>query len=190
MIYGKRTRLRAINQEDLPLFVEWLNDPEVIQGLIHYQPFSLDDERDWYESMRKRPQEERPLMLDIKIDNSWKPIGDLGFFGIDWRIRSAEFGIVIGLKEYWDQGYGTEAMRLMLNHGFKTLNLNRIYLQVYENNLRAIRVYEKTGFRQEGQLRQAHFQDGSYMDVILMSILRSDWDQSDEKRGTGGTYAC
>ena len=77
----------------------------------------------------------------------------------------------------------------MLNHGFKTLNLNRIYLRVYENNLRAIRVYEKTGFRQEGQLRQAHFQDGSYMDVILMGILRSDWDQSDEKRGVGGTYA-
>jgi len=188
MIFGKRVRLRALNQEDLPLFVEWLNDPEVVRGLTHYQPFSLEDEKDWYEGMRKMPQEERPLMVDVRIDTKWKPIGDLGLFGIDWRIRSAEFGIVIGEKAYWDQGYGTEAMELILKHGFETLNLNRIYLRVYEDNLRAIRVYKKTGFKQEGNLRQAHFQDGSYMDVILMSILRSDWDQSDVKRRMGDTH--
>jgi RimJ/RimL family protein N-acetyltransferase len=66
-------------------------------------------------------------------------------------------------------------MRLMLQHGFDTLNLNRIFLRVYSNNLRAIRCYEKAGFVQEGCMRQAHYQDGNYLDILLMSVLHSEW---------------
>ncbi len=66
-------------------------------------------------------------------------------------------------------------MRLLLKHGFDTLNLNRIYLRVFSNNVRAIRCYEKAGFVQEGRFRQAHYQDGEYWDVLVMSVLRSEW---------------
>jgi RimJ/RimL family protein N-acetyltransferase len=177
MIYGERIRLRAITRDDLPHFVEWLNDPEVTQGLMHYLPFSMEDEETWYESMRKGPKEEHPLMIDICSEEGWEPIGDCGLFGIDWRIRQAEFGIVIGAKQHWDKGYGTEALELMIQHGFHTLNLNRISLRVYENNPRAIRSYEKAGLSIEGRLRQGHYDDGQYFDVILMSILRSEWQE-------------
>ncbi len=68
-------------------------------------------------------------------------------------------------------------MRLLLQHGFDTLNLNRVYLRVYANNLRAIRCYEKTGFVLEGRMRQAQYQNGEYLDILLMSVLRSEWDQ-------------
>jgi RimJ/RimL family protein N-acetyltransferase len=182
MIYGKRIRLRALNKDDLPLFVTWLNDPEVTSGLMHYLPFSIEDEIAWFDGMRKKPLEERPLMIEVNIDQDWLPIGDLGIFDIDWRIRSAELGIVIGNKEYWNKGYGTEAIGVILEHGFQTLNLNRICLKVYKTNLRAIRAYEKAGFKHEGKLRQGHFQDGQYVDVILMSILKSEWRDSSNRK--------
>ncbi len=178
MIYGERIRLRAITQNDLPLFVEWLNDPEVTQGLMHFIPFSKEDEEDWFEGMRKRPREEHPLVIDICSEEGWESIGNCGLFGIDWRIRQAEFGIVIGAKQYWNQGYGTEALQLIIQHGFETLNLNRIFLRVYENNPRAVRSYEKSGLSVEGRLRQGHYDNAKYIDVILMSILRSEWQEN------------
>jgi len=178
MIYGERIRLRAIKRADLPLFVDWLNDPEVIQGLMLYHPFSIEDEEAWFDEMRKKPLEERPLVIEILTEEGWEAIGNCGIFKINWRIRQTEFGIVIGAKKYWDKGYGTEALRLITRHGFDTLNLNRIFLRVYENNPRAIRAYEKVGFVHEGRLRQGEFQNGKYIDVFLMSILRSDWQES------------
>lgn len=82
---------------------------------------------------------------------------------------------MIGEKDYWDQGYGTEAMQLILHHGFNTLNLNSITLRVYENNPRAIRSYEKTGFVLDGRIRQSQFADGKYLDTLFMSVLREEW---------------
>ncbi len=176
MIYGERIRLRAMTREDLPLFVDWLNDPEVIQGLMHYQPISIEDEERWFEGMLQTPLDEHPLMIEIPSETrGWEPIGNCSLMKIDWRIRQAEFGIVIGAKQHWNKGYGTEALRLLLRHGFGTLNLNRVYLRVYENNPRAIRAYEKAGLQVEGRLRQGHYYQGQYVDVILMSILRSEW---------------
>jgi len=175
MIYGADIRLRAIEKVDLPIFVGWLNDPEVRQGLMIYLPLSLAKEDQWFEEMLKRPQEEHPLVIEIKEQDEWIPIGNCGIFDIDWRVRSAEVGIVIGEKDYWNQGYGTQAMRLLLKHGIKTLNLNRIFLKVFNNNPRAVRTYEKAGFAQEGCMRQAHYHDGQYFDMILMSVLRQDW---------------
>jgi len=178
MIFGERIRLRAITRADLPLFVEWLNDPEVTQGLMHYLPFSLDDEEDWFNTMRKAPREEHPLIIEVLTETGWEPIGDCGLFGINWRTREAEFGIVIGAKPYWNKGYGTEALKAIIKYGFETLNLNRIALRVYANNPRAIRAYEKAGLSHEGKLRQGHYQDGNYVDVFLMSVLRSEWENS------------
>jgi RimJ/RimL family protein N-acetyltransferase len=84
-------------------------------------------------------------------------------------------GIFIGEKSLWNQGYGTEVMKLLLKHGFHTLNLNRIALEVYENNPRAVRSYEKAGFVHEGCKRQGMYKDGHYIDILLMSVLRSEW---------------
>ena len=178
MIYGERIRFRAMKKDDLPLFVKWLNDPEVKEGLLVASPFSLEDEEDWYANMRNKPQEERHLVIEILIEDTWKPIGNCGLFGINWRSRHAEFGIVIGAKQYWNKGYGSEALGLILKYGFNTLNLNRIALRVFANNPRAIRSYEKVGFIKEGCMREAHYQDGVYIDVFMMSMLRSDWQDT------------
>lgn len=175
MIIGDRVRLRHMEREDLPQFVEWLNDPEVYQGLSMFTPLSLAEEENWYEEMLKRPIEERPLCIEAGKGDGWQMIGNSSFFSIDWRNRSSELGIFIGDKTYWDQGYGTEVMKLLLKHGFATLNLHRIFLRVFEDNPRAIRAYEKAGFVHEGRFRQGEFHDGQFHDVLFMSVLRPEW---------------
>jgi len=190
MIIGERIRFRGVERDDLPTFVKWLNDPEVRQGILIHQPISQVREENWFEGMIKRPDDEQIMGIEVLLpdkrtglpsaqggEEDWKLIGTTAFDNIDWRNRSSEFGILIGDKNYWNQGYGTEAVRLIVKHGFNTLNLNRIFLHVFENNPRAIRAYEKAGFVHEGRERQAEFKDGRYFDVLLMSILKDEFNQ-------------
>jgi diamine N-acetyltransferase len=180
MIYGERIRFRGVERGDLPTFVKWINDPEVRQGILIHNPISQADEENWFERMIKRPQDEHVFGIEVKESGeggaeTWRLIGTFAFDSIVWRNRSAEFGIMIGEKAYWNHGYGTEAVRLICQHGFNTLNLNRIYLHVFDNNPRAIRAYEKAGFVQEGRERQAEFKDGKYIDVLRMSMLKDEF---------------
>ena len=183
MIIGERVRLRAVEREDLPRFVAWLNDPEVRCNLLLYQPLSLAQEEEWFKGILERDVDEQPLVIEIKNSKTWLPVGDIGLFDLNLHDRSAEVGILVGEKKFWGKGYGTEAMHLMLKHGFEDLNLNRIYLRVYETNPRGIRSYEKAGFVLEGRMRQARFQEGKYIDMLLMSVLRAEWNE--KKKGKG-----
>ncbi len=176
MIYGKRIRLRGVEKEDLPQFVEWLNDPDVIEGLIFPQPLSFEEAMRWFENFAKLPASEHPLAIEILDGENWRMIGDCDFHKISQINRSAEVGIFIGDKSLWNKGYGTETMKLLLKHGFENLNLNRIELVVYDDNPGAIRAYEKTGFILEGRRRQAKYKHGKYGDELVMSVLRSEWD--------------
>ncbi len=177
-LYGKRIRFRAAEKEDIPSFLRWINDPEVTENLILIEPMSRYEEEKWFESMMQRPIHEHIYVIEVKnseTGSAYKHIGNCSFIEIDWRNRSAEVGIMIGEKSYWNQGYGTEAMELLLDHGFNNLNLHRIGLRVFSKNKRGIRAYEKAGFQYEGILRQGHYQHGQYYDVHLMSVLRSEW---------------
>ena len=178
MIYGERIRFRSAERNDLPLFVGWLNDPEVRYGIAMYLPMSQAREEAWFEDMLKHPPAEQVLVIEArgaKSQEHWTPIGTCSFMDIDWRSRNAEFGILIGEKAYWNKGYGTEAVKLLVRHGFQTLNLHRIWLRVFATNPRAVKAYEKAGFTHEGTKRQAEFIDGEYVDVLLMSILQPEW---------------
>jgi RimJ/RimL family protein N-acetyltransferase len=181
VIYGERIRFRAVERDDLPTFVRWINNPEVQQGIGIYWPFSQVEEEAWFEAMLKHPPDEHLLAIEVREPASeadevyWKLIGSCGFSEIDWRNRAAEFGINIGEKSYWNKGYGTEAVRLLVKHGLYTLNLHRIHLKVLETNPRAIRAYEKAGFTHEVRLRQAEFRNGQYIDVLVMSILKEEF---------------
>jgi RimJ/RimL family protein N-acetyltransferase len=181
VIYGKRVRLRGAECSDLKKFVEWINDPEVTAGLTLFLPISSVDEEKWFDNVMQRPQEEKPLVIDMKEGDGWRLIGNSGFLDFDWVARSAEVGIMIGDKSIWGQGYGSEVMTLLLRHGFETLNLNRVCLHVHAENNRAIRIYEKVGFVHEGCKRQAVYKNGKYNDIIIMSVLREEWDARDEK---------
>lgn len=184
MIYGKRLRLRRNERSDLPRFVEWLNDPEVRAHLSMNLPISQAGEEQWFEEMLKRPAAEQPYAIEIRESppgeggETWRLIGNCGLFDVNWTVRSAEVGIFIGDKSCWNKGYGTEVMRLLLDYGFGSLNLNRIFLRVDEANRGGVRAYEKAGFVHEGRFRQGTYQGGQYRDMLFMSVLRSEWNSN------------
>jgi RimJ/RimL family protein N-acetyltransferase len=183
MIVGDRIRLRAVSEDDLPRFVQWLNDPEVTQGLSRISPLNLEEEHRWFQDSLKKDAFERPLAIDGRQGEDWIHIGSCSFFNHDPVAHHAELGIVIGDKRFWDQGFGTEAVRLLLKHGFETLNLERIYLGVVEFNHRAQRAYEKVGFVHEGRLRNDSYRRGRYWDTLVMGILRGEWLGDQPKEG-------
>jgi RimJ/RimL family protein N-acetyltransferase len=170
-IVGKKIRLRAIERSDIPTFVRWFNDPEVTQYLETYMPLSQAQEERWFEAQLE--QRDRFIFGVETLDG--KLIGNLGLIDIDWKNSHALLGIVLGEKEYWGQGYGTDAITTLLGFAFKQMNLHRVHLPTYEYNKRAIRCYEKCGFTLEGRMRQAHFHDGQYYDELVMGILREEF---------------
>ena len=179
IIYGDGIRLRALERTDIPYFLKWFNDPEVTEGLSTIFPMSEARENIWFDETLKRPVETHPLSVEIQIGSDWQIIGNLGFFNFDKFTHCSEIGISIGEKEHWGQGYGKKALRLLINHGFDNLNLNRISLEVYSYNERAIAVYNKLGFIHEGTKREALYRKGKYFDIHIMSILRKEWKKTD-----------
>jgi len=177
MIYGERVRLRAIERSDIPNFVRWFNDPEVRRYLLMYMPISFAQEEQWFEDLLQRIQKRETFAfaVDARVGDEWVPIGNIGLYRIDWKNRWARFGIALGEKAYWDQGYGTDATRTMLRFAFEELNLHRVELEVVDENMRARRCYEKAGFRYEGTRRQAIFLEGQYHDSHLMGILQEEF---------------
>jgi RimJ/RimL family protein N-acetyltransferase len=180
MIYGERIRLRAIERADLERYVLWFNDPDVTQHLMRHLPMSMEDEERWFEGQHKLPEETRAMALDARDGKKWVHIGGAGLHDIDWQSRVAETGISIGDKRYWDRGFGTDAMRALLCHGFETLNLHRIFLRVFVDNERAIAVYRRLGFAEEGRLRKHFYRRGAYHDMLIMGILRPEWQRTRE----------
>jgi RimJ/RimL family protein N-acetyltransferase len=184
-LYGERIRLRAAEKTDIPDFLRWINDPEVTENLLLVYPMSKTDEENWFDSMVKNHPVEHVMVIEIPDEGKaypWQAIGTIQYHKVDWRNRNAELGIMIGEKAFWNQGYGTEAMKLMLKNGFEVLNFHRIWLQVYEKNKGGIRAYEKAGFKYEGMWRQAQYQHGRYYDIHLMSVLKDEWMAEQEKQ--------
>jgi RimJ/RimL family protein N-acetyltransferase len=171
---GAAIYLRPLERADAPLLQQWINDPEVTRTLLMYRPVSRAAEERWIDELDKT---DREVVLGIAIGAANdKLIGATGLHQIDYKNRHAQFGIVIGDRHEWNKGYGTEATALMVAYAFETLNLNRVWLHVYETNPAGIKAYEKAGFRKEGVLRQDTFRDGRYLDAIAMAILRADWE--------------
>jgi RimJ/RimL family protein N-acetyltransferase len=170
-LIGPTLYLRPLEKTDAALVMGWLNDPEVNRTLQTCFPINLAFEEAFIE--KASPDD---LRLVVVIRASDKPIGVVGLHEPDARNRHAGFGIAIGAKEDWGKGYGTEATRIVVQHAFATLNLNRVWLKVYENNPHGLRAYENVGFKKEGVLRQDNFREGRYWDTIIMGLLREDWE--------------
>jgi len=134
-------------------------------------PMSQAQEERWFEAQLEQRDQ---FIFGIETLDG-KLIGNLGLAKMDWKNSQAVLGIVLGEKEYWGQGYGTDAITTLLGFAFKQMNLHRVFLTTYEYNKRAIRCYEKCGFKLEGRMRQAHFYGGQYHDELMMGILREEF---------------
>jgi RimJ/RimL family protein N-acetyltransferase len=175
-------RLRPVRMGDLPLLVRWYSDPDV-RHWLHLSEMPLPT----VESERRRQQEHssdstRASFIIETADGL--PIGSAGLQGIDPVHSRCELGISIGEKDYWSRGFGTDAIRELLRYAFAELDLRRVELITDIDNPRAVRCYGKCGFVQEGVLRAYRLRYGQPLDMIIMSVLREDWEAA-----TGGEHA-
>jgi len=171
ILEGERVRLRPMQESDLPHFVEWLADSEVTRWLAGIgDPPTMEDEYEWYERRRGDPDS---VMWSIDTLQG-RLIGNVEL-RLAQQAQRAEMGIAIQDRTQWSQGYGTEAVRLVLGYAFGELELNRVELTTDEQNARAIRCYEKCGFAREGLLRQHRFIDGEFGNTLMMGVLRDEW---------------
>lgn len=171
MIKGNRIYLRAVETTDLDDCVRWVNDSEVTKYLaVGVFPISRLAEQHWIERAARGDSATDRLFAICTLDGD-RHIGNAGLHGIDWISRRAELGIMIGEKDCWSQGYGTDVVRTLARFAFEDINLRRLYLRVFSHNPRGIRCYERCGFIEEGRLRAHHFVNGSYVDDIVMGLF-------------------
>ena len=176
MLKGEKVVLRPVKRTDINDFLRWFNDLEVIQYLATYLPMTEIAEEKWIEDLATKIRAGTDVVFVIEaLDNDNKSIGTVGLHGISPKDHHALFGIAIGEKSHWEKGYGTEATRLILDYGFRQLNLHRIWSGALAFNERSIRLHKTLGFQEEGRQREAIFKNGEFHDHVIFGLLRNEW---------------
>lgn len=172
MLIGNLVRLRAVEPADYALLWRWYNDNAVM--LYWGKPGNTVTLAEVAE--RERAQASRGNSNKYIIQTHKNvDIGQIDYYDLDWRARSAWVSIMIGDPDYWSGGYGTDAMRTLLRFLFCQLGLHRVTLTVHETNVRAQKSYSKNGFVPEGVLRDWAYFDGRWTNGIVMSVLDDDF---------------
>jgi RimJ/RimL family protein N-acetyltransferase len=167
-------------------FSRWNCDSEYYRLLDTDPPrlWSVNKIKEWLEKDQEKASPNN-ILFGLRTLADDKLIGFIAFDGLAWRNRDTFVAIALGERDYWGKGYGTEAMQLMLRYGFTELNLNRVSLSVFEYNPRAIRSYEKCGFKHEGHMREAILRDGKRYDLVFMGILAEEWIARNKESKSG-----
>jgi len=171
-ITGKRIVLGPVDPEDAPAYWAWVNDPRVRCFLNRPFPVSVEEERQRVNSLLGAGD---AVGFGIHTREDGRLIGRTAIRGIHPVNRSGVFTIFIGDPGFWSRGYGSEATALTTVYAMEVLNLNRLELEVFAYNDRALRCYEKLGYQKEGTRRDAKFHEGEYHDAVTMSVLAREW---------------
>lgn len=175
-INGKHLYLRPPSKSDLPNFVRWFNDPEVWIFLNRIYPMTEMAEEKWLERLAERTNDiVLVIVLKGRTPVQDRPIGTIGIHGIERENGVATTGAVIGEKDCWNKGYGTEAKMILLEYAFNTLNLRKIYSRVLAINPRSRAYSEKCGYVIEATLPKAHFRNGCYIDGYILAVYADTW---------------
>ncbi|MBX3230440.1 MAG: GNAT family N-acetyltransferase [Labilithrix sp.] len=176
IVAGDRVYLSHFDRSDAPLMARWLSDLEVTTHLGAIgQVFGIEDEEEWIERVRR---DRYNPTFGIVLRDGQRLIGSLGLKGVDHKRGTAELGVCIGEKTEWGKGYGTEAIRLLVDYAFTLLGLHAIHLKHWAFNDRAHRAYLKAGFKDAGRLRSAIEVGGERHDELFMDITREDFGAS------------
>ena len=183
MLVGTAARLRPLCLADRTRSLYWRNDPEIRDNALGYRfPVTKEMEADWVDAVL-RDQSRTRMVLAIEDRHDSAFVGFAYLNNIDWFARNAEFGILIGDRSRHGRGLGKDALALITDYAFETLNLNRLYLRVVKLNQRAVRLYHHFGFVTEGVQRQQAFVRGRYQDVVLMGLLRREFKKRSVDQG-------
>ena len=174
-IVGARLYLSPFDADDEEIYskwAEWMNDRTIADGYGgHHSLFSLASAKKTLGELQSNGKRFAMVLLDGDV-----LIGHISLHDIDHRSRNAFFGIFIGEEAHRGKGYGAEATRLILEYGFRTLNLHNIALSVHADNHAGIACYKNVGFQEVGRRREWLFKDGKYLDVIYMDILAREFN--------------
>lgn len=171
-LMGQRVYLRPLAADDLPLIRGWANDPEIRALTAEVLPMSEAAAEQFL--ARVRDDRDRVwFVVALRADH--RIIGEAGLLRMFPAWRTTDLSLIIGDSQYWNQGYGAEAILLLLDYAFGFLNFHRVALGVVEFNARALHFYEKIGFRREGVLRDGYFHAHRYHDFVMMSILEGEY---------------
>ncbi len=174
-LVGERIYLSTRSTDDAEVYTKWMNDFEVTDYTGRSATIlTLDAEKKYLENKNMDLDTTAFAIVDLKTD---KMVGTLSLENVNYNHRTAVLGIFIGDPDYRSNGYGTEAIKLLLDYGFNYMNLNTINLSVLACNERAIKCYKKCGFKEAGVLRKSKYVNGKYYDTILMDILAEEFTE-------------
>lgn len=163
-------KLTEIRKSDSDTLFRWINDPTLVVFNANYRPLHFATHEEWIEKVVKNKD---VSIFAIRLVDTEELIGTCQLHSIDHLSHTAELQIRIGNSNYQNRGYGSEAVNQLVSFGFKSLNLNKIYLHVFEDNTRAIKTYMNCGFEQEGLLKRHTYVDGNYKNLLIMSKFRN-----------------
>lgn len=166
--------IRPITEADTEKIVRWRNAPSVTEHFVYRTPLTAADHLHWLHSRVQTGEVAQFIITDVL---SGTEVGSVYLRDIDLQNKKCEYGIFIGEEDCRGKGIGTAAAHLALLHAFNKLGMNRVFLRVFADNLRAIKSYEKAGFRYEGTFRDDVIIDGRAYDMVFMSILKRDWEK-------------
>jgi RimJ/RimL family protein N-acetyltransferase len=182
LLTGRLVRLTAFDPEDMgKAFSTWSRDSEYWRLMDAGAAF-VHSAKDSTRRIEKDVLEFDPAVYSFSVRRiaDDELIGEMTLDVVNWSAGNAYIGLSIGDRQNWNQGYGTEMVRLILQFAFMEINLRRVTLTVFEYNPRAIRAYEKAGFRHEGRMRQFLNKEGRRWDMLCMGILRAEWMEQNE----------
>jgi RimJ/RimL family protein N-acetyltransferase len=174
IFYGSRIRLTAVRPEDSHMYARWYEDSE-FSRLYDYRPAYPRSPARMRAIVEEDDKANDGYPFAIRMHYSEEMIGIVNLDGIAWNHRTGWLGIAIGDPAHRGQGYGTEAMEIVLYFAFREINLHRVQLTVFSYNTGAIRMYERLGFTREGAWRQALHRDGERYDMLMFGLLEPEW---------------
>jgi RimJ/RimL family protein N-acetyltransferase len=169
---GEKCYLSPMNVDDFEQYTEWMNDLEITSNLgTSSSVLALHSEKEFLDKLSRS---HNYAIIDKETDTL---IGNCGFHKVNHEERNAEIGIFIGNKNFWNKGYGSEAMKLLMGYGFNYLNLRNIMLKVFSFNERGIAAYKKCGFKEIGRRRNSLSMNGKEYDDVYMDVLDNEKKQ-------------
>ncbi|MFA6808065.1 MAG: GNAT family protein [Eubacteriales bacterium] len=176
MLVGKKTFIRPLDYEDIDLLYQWYSDQDFLYYLSGGWPINSMLKK---EEIEKKFFEEDNYRYAI-LDQNKDMIGTLGFDEVNICSRAAKIYIGIGNKDYFGKSYGTDALAVFIKYLFNQWNFHRITAETWDGNQRAIACYQKLGFQIEGKLRDGYYVHGKYRDVVVLGLLKKDFQQIED----------
>lgn len=168
---GCLVNLRPFVKADIPTITRWINDPDVRHFLATVFPQTEKQEEGWFDKLGK---DDKNVILGIETKDGVF-IGIMGIHHIHWTNRTATTGALIGEKEYWGKGFGTDAKMILLQYAFETLNLRRICSEVIAFNKRSLQYSLHCGYKLEGKKRKHIWRAGKYWDLLQLGLFHEEW---------------